>query len=310
MDFPIRIIALLITLLINNTSFALERVPGTKISIDPPEGFIPSTRFSGYSHEETASSIMINELPAPFAEITKGFTKQALSRQGMSLLKMNEAMIGPHRALLYLVKQKVAVGTFLKWILVFGDDKNTEMVIALFPERAPTEWSELLKETLLASHWHQDLTTNIFEGLPYRIQEQGDLKIAKKISTSLLITRNGVLPNKPNSEPKVIIGPSFKADWQEPEDKLTYTINRLKQMTNLCRSPDITSKNSVSYDSLDGHQIEASCKHVSTGEQLYLLHAMIYSEQGYYLFSGIVNDLEKDAYRPVFEKIFRSFKRL
>ncbi len=310
MNFPLKIITLLITLLINTASFALERVPGTKISIDPPEDFKLSTRFSGYSHEETASTIMINELPAPFAEITKGFTKQALSKQGMLLLEMNEAMIGPHRALLYLVKQKVAAGTFLKWILVFGDDINTEMVIALFPEQAPTEWSELLKKTLLASHWHQNLTTSIFEGLPYRIQEQSDLKIAKKISTSLLITRNGVLPNNPNSEPKVIIGPSFKTDWQQPEDKLAYTVNRLKQMTNLCESPDITSKSSVRYDSLDGYQIEASCKHVSTGEQLYLLHAMIYSEQGYYVFNGIVNDREKDAYRPVFEKIFHSFKRL
>jgi hypothetical protein len=310
MNISLKGITLFITLLTSTITLAFERVPGTKISLDPPEGFSPTTRFNGYFHQESLSSIMINELPAPFEEVAKGFSKEGLDSQGMSLIEKKEVKLGKVPALLALVKQKASGNVFFKWLLLFGDENNTEMLVAVFPDQTSTEWSDQLKEALLTSQWHKDLDLDLFEGLQYRIEGYGDIKVAKKISNMLLLTKNGTMPNKPSSEPKVIISPSVRIDWQEPEDKLDYTLKRLQQMTTLCDSPKITSKHSITYASLDGYQLEASCKHVKTGEQLYLLHAMIYSDQGYYLLNASVNSREKDIYQPVFQQIFRSFKRL
>jgi hypothetical protein len=310
MNRSLLIVIFFITLLTCSATLALERVPGTKISMNPPDGFTITSRFSGFFHQETTSSIMINELPAPFAEIAKGFTEKGLNSQGMSLIEKSAVTFGTHPALLALVKQNASGNVFFKWILLFGDEENTEMLVAVFPDNAPSEWSKQLKNTLLTSRWHKDLDLDLFDGLHYRVEGHGDIKIAKKISNMLLLTKNGVIPNQPSGEPKVIISPSVSMDWQAPKDKLNYTLNRLQQMTSLCESPKTLSKQSITYDSLDGYQLEASCKHIKTGEQLFVLHTMIYSDHGYYVLNASVNHQQKQTYQPVFEHIFRSFKRL
>ncbi len=66
----------------HSLSFAqpkLVKVPGTKVRLVPPTGLKPSERFPGFWDEETNSSIVITEMPAPYSEIATGFTKYCSS---------------------------------------------------------------------------------------------------------------------------------------------------------------------------------------------------------------------------------------
>ena len=47
-------------------------VPGTSATLTPPDGFVEATRFPGFIKESTGSSIMISEIPGPYAEVTAG----------------------------------------------------------------------------------------------------------------------------------------------------------------------------------------------------------------------------------------------
>jgi len=53
-------------------------IPGTKVSIEPPPGFVLASQFPGVQNAELASSIMINELPFPWRGVTAGFTAEGL----------------------------------------------------------------------------------------------------------------------------------------------------------------------------------------------------------------------------------------
>src|SRR5262245_26714253 len=64
---------------------ALVKVPGTKVSLVPPDGLKLSERFPGFWDEETGLSISIMEMPSPYSEIIKGFTKETLNANGMRL---------------------------------------------------------------------------------------------------------------------------------------------------------------------------------------------------------------------------------
>src|SRR5687768_6123448 len=81
-------------------------VVGTKVSLKPPDGFTPSSQFPGYWLESLGSSIMITELPAPFAETSAGFSNPSeLMKRGMSLLSKQEVKVNGYSGLLVQVKQ-------------------------------------------------------------------------------------------------------------------------------------------------------------------------------------------------------------
>jgi hypothetical protein len=305
----IRLALLLLTLTLSGEALALERVPGTQIALDPPVGFEPSTRFSGYQHGTSDLSLIVSELPLPYSKALDGFSAKGLARHGMTLLDQHEVRLGDQPAMLYHVSQGASGVLFYKWLLLFGNEQVTEMVVAVFPEQAETQWSAPLKQVLLNTRWQRDVKPDVFEGLGYHVQESGDLKIATKISTTLLLTRNGIPPKEPNDDPYFAITPSFAQDWQMPQDTLAYTRNRLQQLENLCDEPQISHEEAVSVDRLKGYQLQATCKDKRSGAPLAILHTMVFSDEGYYLFLAVARDTDKAAYAPIFKKIIHSFKR-
>ena len=89
-------------------------VPGTAVSLTPPDGFVAANRFPGFMNESTRSSIMISEIPGPYAEATAGLhDPKRLQAQGMRLLGQSAAKVDGHAALLLQIEQ-TAYGTLFR----------------------------------------------------------------------------------------------------------------------------------------------------------------------------------------------------
>ena len=73
------------------------RIPGTKSSLVPPEGFVLAGLFPGFEQESTASSIMVTEIEIPFEMIATGMTKEGMATRGMELLDTEEIKFGEVR---------------------------------------------------------------------------------------------------------------------------------------------------------------------------------------------------------------------
>ena len=43
-------------------------VPGTSVSLEPPEGMVPATRFAGFESKSEEASILLVEMPAPLSQ--------------------------------------------------------------------------------------------------------------------------------------------------------------------------------------------------------------------------------------------------
>ena len=74
-------------------------VPGTRVELEPPEGFTPSRRFPGFEHLAQGASIMVNEVPAGYAELRAGFTREGLASRGMRLIEMKDVAVAGAPAL-------------------------------------------------------------------------------------------------------------------------------------------------------------------------------------------------------------------
>ena len=297
----------LVTLLMISISWFLhakERVAGTKIKIEAPEDFVKAAQFPGYMMKATGSSIMVTTLPGPFSEVTKGFNKEGFVRQNMKLISKEKQLVGEAQGLLIHASQNARGTSFLKWMLVFGNESETTLVVATFPERFKDELSEKLKKSVLTTEWDRAIKVDFFEGITFRVKESGSLKIANKMGNSLFLSKDGKFPQKNEGEPLVIVGSSITEDWEIPNMKL-FSKRRLLHTKGLT-VPKILEEKSVKIDGLDGYLIYAKGKGVDG--DLYIEQCLLFTEDGYYIFQALVGNDKKDKYVKDFRIILNSFK--
>jgi len=297
----------LVTLILISVSCCLcaqERVAGTKIKIQAPEGFVKAVQFPGYLMQDTSSSIMITTIPGPYAEITKGFSKEGFVRQKMKLISKEEQVVGEAQGLLIHASQNARGVDFLKWILVFGNKSETTMVTATFPEQFKDELSEILKKSVLTTEWDKSMKLDFFEGITFRVKEFGSLKIANKMGNNLFLSANGKFPQEDESEPLVIVGSSISEDWKIPNMK-SYCNLRLKHIKGLA-APKVIEEKRVKIGGLEGYLIYAKGK--GAKGDLYVEQCLLFTDDGYYIFLALVGSEKKDKYVEDFRNILNSFK--
>ena len=289
--------------------YAAERVPGTKVSIEPPTEFVMAKQFPGFMMKSTGSSIMITEIPGPFTEVSKGFTKTGLATRGMTLIEKKEVKVASGNAVLLHVSQSAQGIQFLKWMLGFGNKKQSVLIVATFPKQFERDLSDKLKKAILSAEWNAEAKVDFFEGLTFRVKESGDLNVANKMGNNIFLTRNGVFPLKVKGDPLVIVGSSITQSWSVPGNKKVFAMNRLAQ-TEILLSPKMMSGKTTKIDGLNAYLIEAEGKHKDTGEMLYIMQCLLFTSDGYYIFQGIVNSTDKEKYHSVFISILNSFNRI
>lgn len=294
----------------NSLSHAAERIPGTKITLTPPSGFEQASQFPGYMMLETGASIMVSEMAgAPVAEVTKDFTKEAFTAQGMNLIEKQTVSIASGNALLIHASQTAHETDFLKWLLIFGDNSETVLITATFPSQHSAALSEQLKAALLSAKQQKGDENDFYEGLTFKVEEFGDLKIANKMGNNIFLTRNGVFPQENPADPLVVVGASFTESWSVPGDKTSFAKNRLMQIKTI-PSPKTTSEKQAKIDGLETYIIEAEGKDIDTGQDMYILQGILFTADGYYILQGLVDLSAKPQYAPVFTSVLSSFDHL
>ena len=124
-----------------------------------PERFSDSHAFRGLQHESTASSIMVTEIPGSYATIAVGFTPENLSRQGMTLLSRENVSIDGHPGLLLHVDQTFGPSSFRKWIVIFGNERETVLITATYPTPSEEQLSHTLRDAVLVTRCRKDDVT-------------------------------------------------------------------------------------------------------------------------------------------------------
>jgi hypothetical protein len=288
---------------------AQERVQGTKVTIDPPADFTKATQFPGYMMESTGSSIMVTPIPAgPFSEVSKGFTRSGLATQGMKLIKKENIKIGTAEGVLIHASQSAYGTDFLKWMLAFGDSTETTLVVATFPKQFEEQLSDNLKKSVLSVEWGKSMKLDFFEGFTFRVSESGSLKFANKIGNNVLLTEDGIFPQKEKGAPVVIVGASITQGWQIPSEKRLFSNHRLKQ-TNALMSPVIVIEEiSIKINGLDGYLIYAEGVDKDTNKAMYIEQCLLFTDDGYYIFQALVDQGRSEEFKSHFSEIMQSFE--
>ena len=291
-------------------SESLEKVKNTRVSLKPPAGFKPSPLFNGFIKEDKHASIMVTELPAPASMMINDFTAEKLATKNMELLDKAPVKVAGSatEGQMLHVKQSVAGQAFEKWITIFGDDKNTVLVVAATPEDSEKEFSAALKESVSKVEWDSKIELDQTAGLNFQIEASGPLKLARRIQNMLLYTEGGNFPAKNPSDPIFIVGQSF-ANPHIP-DREKFCVNRIKQMPGLVEFSDlhVVSLGSDGKDEADGFEVVAQAVDSKSGDKMFIYQVIHFAPDSYYIQQGMVSDNRREELEPVFRKMSGSFK--
>lgn len=111
------------------------QVPGTSVSMNPPEGFELSESFAGFQHPETSTSILIVEMPkGAYLEIAPIFESQdsatsALVSQGVTVTGVSSIDVNGEAVNLVQGTQSAQGLDVGKYLMLLGGDMTTLITI-------------------------------------------------------------------------------------------------------------------------------------------------------------------------------------
>lgn len=284
---------------------ALSPVAQTRVLLAIPQGYETSGRFTGLINPQNGASIMITEIPGPFSQTSKGFTKEKMLERGLVLQTYKNLEVSNKPALYLEFKQAAYGQSFQKYLLHFGDELFSISVLGTIPTTAPTADSTILKATVCSTSFNaQAAKADLDEGLPFAVSNGEKLKKINRIQNSIIMSEENSTKDKAR-KPLLIIAPSIA--FLPISDRNTFALKRLKASANL-EIKEIISTTSLKKASLEGIEIVAQAADKKTGEATILYQLMLFDKNGYYLMQGLCPAQEKAIWLPEFATIADSFK--
>lgn len=289
------------------TQAAPTLVPGTQVTLDPPEGFAPADRFPGFQKPEAAASVMVTELPAPVAQLRQAMTAEGLATRGLTLISSDSVQVNGVDSLLLQVSQTANGMDFLKWMLITGDDKQTVMVVATFPKEAAAQFSDPMRQSVLSMTRDANAKVDPWDGLQYRVAPAAPLKFVKRISNSVMYNESGTLAGSGPGEAIYIVGSSVAdpglADLKGFSEKRAAGVTQVKDLEKI-------KGRKVKVDGMEAYELVADAKDARTEAPVKLYQTIAKEPGGYYIFLGAVGAKKGDAMVKAFRAATATFKRV
>lgn len=283
-----------------------DLVPGTQLSLVPPEGFTPADRFPGFQRSDLQASIMVTELPAPVVEMKKAMTKENLATRGMDLLSSETRQVEGKEGLLLHVSQRAGEVEYLKWMLVAGEATSTVMIVGTFPKSAAAEVSEAIKASVLTVSWTAASRADAFEGLSFRLAPSPMLKLAGRVSNMVLLSESGKTGPLAPGEPVFVAGSSIS---DVPiEDLRAFAEARLKKTEQAEGFANLRGR-AMDLDGLEAYELVADAKDVKTDAALLIYQVIAREGKGYLIIQGHVGAARGDELLEEFRRVASTFKR-
>ena len=283
------------------------RVPGTRVALQPPEGFAPSRRFSGFEHTAQGASIVVTEVPAAYAEMRTALTRDGLASRGMKLIAGREVSVDGANALLVHVSQSAGGVDFLKWMLLARGGADSVLVVGTFPRAAPAAFGDQVRDAVLSTSLKPADKVDAMEGLPFALEPGSRLKIARRMGNMLLLNRSGTMMPAAAGEPLYVVGASLSE--VAIGDLQRFAEQRARQTAEIANLRSLSGRR-LKVDGLDAYEIVADASDLRSGQPLRFYQAIALDGGGYFMFQGLAGVGSAAEYVGEFRRLTDSFRRL
>ena len=303
--------AFLATLLLPAAAIAQpQAIAGTRVTLEPPPGFVVADRFPGFMHTASGSSIMITEIPAPAGQMLAGFTREGLAARGMELRSSEPRTVDGLQGVLMAITQSAAGTVYDKWMLGFGNDSTVVLVTGTYPQARAAELGEAVKQAVLSARRNAAPPADPMEGLGYRIDPGPRLKIATRVGNMLLINETGTLPGPTHTPgpaaPVLVVASSLApADLSDLE---AFSRARVTQIDRTTRVSNVTG-NAVTIDGAAAYEVFADAVETESSTAQRIYQVIIPDGDNYVIIQGMVGADGAADWIPYFQTVTRGLRR-
>jgi hypothetical protein len=284
-----------------------QLVPGTKVRLVPPEGFTAATTFVGFQKLDIACSILVRQMPAPYAQMARGMTAENLASRGVKLISKETVQLPGGEGTLMKGSQSNQGVDYMKWFLLFGDPSHTVIIVATCPNVSWPSMSAPLEKSLLTATEGPAPKVDPFEHLPFKISPVAPLRFAKKLDRSVIYCESGGIPTATPDEAVLVVAPS--EGTARVGNRRSYTLKRLRATTTV-KSIRTVSVVEVTIGGLSGFEVVAKAKDKKTNAPTVIYHVMLYDEdQTYFIIQGMVGPAKSETALETFRKSARTFEK-
>lgn len=284
----------------------VERVPGTRVSLAPPEGFTPARAFPGFHRPDAGASILVNELPTPIDAIRPSLTAEVLARGGVTLQEAAETEMAEREAVLLNATQEAMGARFEKWMAVFGDAEGSVMVVATFPQAAAEALRDPLRQAVLSARWDPALEVDPLEGLPFAFTAHGELAVSGRTSGMVTLTEGGAQGPVAAQDPFIVIGASIaEGDLSDLEGFARHRVTQTAEIQGLGN----VRGEAVTVGGLPAYELTADAVDPDSGTPLRVYQLVVADGGRYYLVQAMVGATRAERFLPQFRRVARSLRR-
>lgn len=200
------VLTLLFLWLAPSAAAELVGVPGTRVSLSPPAGFVPAADFPGFVNARARASITVSEVPASLLELLDGYSDSALATKGMEDLVRESFEMDGLRAQIVRGEQGLGARRLVKIILLTGDINESVIVTGAYIKRHGTQIDTDLYRSLRGAHWDSTRQLDHFEGMGFSMKEVPGLRVATRVGGSIIFTRDGRMPDQYYTGQMLVVG--------------------------------------------------------------------------------------------------------
>lgn len=298
------LITVFVCLLLALSSFAAP-IPGTSVTLTPPDGFKSTDRFPGFINEAIGSSIMISEIPGLYKKVTAGFSDSIrLQTQGMKLLSRTITKLDGHTAMMLHVEQAARGELFNKWIMAVDRTDATTLIMATYPSSQANRQAESLKTAILAATVGP--ISNPTDALAFSAKPEAPFQVAKILGQNMILSPGGQFPMRDENVPFMVLGLSASKNLSVADQK-TFAEYRVTQ-TATVKNINVLENLPITIGDLTGFVTTATGEGKNSATPLAIYQVLLFDTSGYSIIQGITPSNEQQRYIPVFEKIAQSFR--
>lgn len=279
------------------------RIPGTQVSLVPPQGFQVAERFPGLQNEALFASIVISELPSPRDDLAAGLSAEALGARGMNMQQTESVRFGEREGTLVRIEQTLKSVVYEKWMALLGTASKSVFLSATYPLELAPQLRDDVRKALLSTTWDPDLALDVFDGLPFRIDPPKGLEIVSRSHALLTLSTPGTTLPIPASEPYMVVGQSVRP--VSIEDLPRFAKQRLAQTPQIDQIQVISEK-PIEIGGRAAYEFVAKAKSAEGDAALRVYQVVVSEGNAYTIVQGITPEGKAEDFLGSFAAVARS----
>ena len=281
-------------------------IPGTHVDAIVPESFEVSTEFPGLEHDFADTSVVFTEIRRSLSEVTEWVDADVLEKRGLKRVAAEDLMLDDVEASMFSIEDDRGNVELFRWILLFGDDSQTEMVVATTQASLEPRLRQDVRALFESVRWHPERRVDPFDGLDFRVNATPLLLFQPRRSDRLVLIRQDQIGPVEGADPRIFVS---RHELATPVEDLPRYASEHLLLSGQTAVLENVSERRLRLGGLNAFEIVAHGQSFDGSRPLLVYQVLALDKNSYYVVQAFAARQDEQRYLAEFRQVAQSFRR-